>query len=181
MNPFDDVLTRFEMKYFNAPRSYEIVSREDFRNMLKEQPWETEARKNKKFLYAIYKLLSFLVDTHTWYRRCIIALRYMIKPTNKIKFKYVPSTYVEIDHLLFLTTFELFGRYIETEKPFEVIEATEDNRALLQVMQELYDWWVKRRAMNASDAIWGQEYDALYKEETANLIKLIEIRGFLWC
>jgi len=41
-------------------------------------------------------------------------------------------------------------------------------------LQEIYDWWLIRR--NQDVDVW----DEAYEKDSANLIKLIKLRGYLW-
>jgi hypothetical protein len=178
---WNDMLSNFETKYLNAPEYYEITCKEDFNKMLETQPWEIEARKNKKCMYLVYRLLSFLQDIHTYYRRFVIALRYFFKPTNKITFRYMPKEYVECDYKIFLAAFEIFGRWVEEECPFENIVIEDHNREEMQAIKDLYDWWVVRRDWSFDEIAYCVDDEQEYKKDSEMLLKLITMRGRLWC
>jgi hypothetical protein len=87
----------------------------------------------------------------------------------------------DTDTKLLHASFTLLEDYVELEKPFKTIEWNDDDssREYANEIHSLYLWWKHHKAMSTDSVSWELE-NANYEEETANLIRLIKIRGTLW-
>lgn len=99
--------------------------------------------------------------------------------------------WIDTDNALLFACFALLVKYVEQEKPFEVLnwDWNEEQSQAGKEIRALYDWWKVRRPaklkeletlMVSNYERYKIENDELDKVENDMLIRLIKVRRFLW-
>lgn len=90
----------------------------------------------------------------------------------------------DTDHRLLHASFTLLEDYVEREKPFKIIEwnDSDESREFANEIHSLYLWWKRYKTRNERYTGFESinQEDERYREETANLIRLMNIRHVLW-
>ena len=144
-------------------------------NGYKPQSWkyvESNIRHAKWFFcrnpYNVFRDLVWWVRHRTTHRFHVLHI-------NSLK----PGWW-DTDTRLLHAAFTLLEEHVEKEKPFKVTEwnSTDESREHANEIHDLYLWWKRRKNAPSPDTI--EEEDKAYKTDSANLIRLINIRGTLW-
>lgn len=103
-----------------------------------------------------------------------------------LKLRSLKPGWWDIDYRLLHASFTLLEDYVEREKPFKRVKWNEDDdsREYSNEIHSLYLWW-KKHQVDANNRLYTgfdsvNAEDERYKEETANLIRLMNIRRVLW-
>ncbi len=134
----------------------------------------------------------YWVASHTTERRHILDLR-------NPGYKY---GWVDADAAILYANFNLLKKFMEEEKPWERInwQVTDHHSEAWSEINELYSWWTKSRweQHQKLEALYEASYDKIQAEkdvlfseanaleaelverDTQNLIRLINVRGYLW-
>jgi hypothetical protein len=106
----------------------------------------------------------------------------MMEPANLLKIKSLTDGWCDKDIIMLHACFQLLVDCVEKENLLDghIDWEYNDEFKLARVeLQALYDWWQQRKKRAANDDF--DELDpAIYKEDTRQLIKLIEWRHMLW-
>lgn len=132
----------------------------------------------------------YWIRTHTYNRYHILDLR------SNTSYQYRWG-WIDSDSKMMLACFNLLKEYIEKEKPFEIIDWS-DNPEIEKEIKDLYNWWMigreherkeydtfwdkrdfKETTEEERDAHWKAE-DELDKKDDEMLLRLIKIRNYLW-
>lgn len=107
-------------------------------------------------------------------------------PFNTITFNTLPKTWWDVSDGIVNVNFELLERFIENEKPLEIIETeyNEETKRIWNEIKFLYSWWKQYKTLNIGYE--NGEYSLAKEEEqeeeaTEMLIRLVKIRRHLWC
>ena len=85
------------------------------------------------------------------------------------------DNWIDRDVILLHASFQILTDYIELEKG-DIYCNYETHKASVDELRFLYNWWKKRLLVE----IRTTNEKAQYKEDNEMLIRLINIRGFLW-
>lgn len=75
--------------------------------------------------------------------------------------------------------FNVLVEFYEKEHPLDRIDwsGTEETRHVAQELRALYAWWVEERPARLQD---GEDFEGMREEEDAMLLRLMQIRHYLW-
>jgi len=111
--------------------------------------------KNKIFSKDwLIDLKFFLLEKLGWY-----WLKYRIWDKHHIlKLRYIKPGWCDKDEILIHAMFEVLCRFIEDEKPDEIVDwnSDEEHKFARKEMQELYEWWKKRQDREKEDPIFQE-------------------------
>lgn len=105
-----------------------------------------------------------------WYRfKCWIYHRY-----STVKSRYLSHTWVDKDKLLVHTMFEILSKYIEDEKPDQIIDwsSNETSAEAWEELNRLYEWWHKTYIP------WTETYMDKYSFEHIQFEKIEETGNY---
>lgn len=99
---------------------------------------------------------------------------------HTVKIPTLKPGWYDTDTRLLHASFALLENYVEREKPFNFIEwnDSDDSREMANEIHRLYYWWQRRKREDDLNSI--EEEDLRYREETDNLVKLVQMRRGLW-
>jgi hypothetical protein len=104
------------------------------------------------------------------------------KKSHIVKTKLKPQVWYDKDELILWSCMSLLEDFVEVEKPLEKIDyegsGPESSHAKDEFM-EVYNWWKKRKIVKFDLLNLEEEYK-IREEEKKMLIKLIEVRNYLW-
>jgi hypothetical protein len=100
---------------------------------------------------------------------------------NMVKMPTLKPGWYDTDTRLLHASCALLENYVERERPFTHVEWNDgdESREIANEIHSLYYWWQRHKRFVGSDATM-QEEDEMYKAETANLVRLMQIRRALW-
>jgi hypothetical protein len=140
------------------------------------------------------KGISFIYKLQNWWD----WLKAWRHPSN-ILFLDTPPTWCDKDELIRLAVFKLLVDFVEKEEPFKYNDWTTDEGIIkaAEVIKESYKWITKDRAVakkkyedklhkwaeTKSKKYWNKllpSEEFVEKRDQEILLKIIEIRGYLW-
>lgn len=104
-----------------------------------------------------------------------------MQPANLLRINTLDENWSDNDNVLLHACFQLLTDCIEKEGLLTHWDWTADGKAEVKAeLETLYAWWqqrVEREQADQFDWIWtpGQ-----HEEDTAMLIRLVQVRGYLW-
>ena len=143
---------------------------------IKINPFINLFNKTKRFITNLF----YYIRTHTYNKYHLIDIR-----SKEYKWGWIDQ-----DHRIFLACFKCLEEFVEKENPFEVTDYYNDKHhpESAQAGDEiklLYHWWKEGRFVeelehkkNKNKPDW--DYFGIYERETEMLIRLINIRRYLW-
>jgi len=106
----------------------------------------------------------------------------IMKNPDILKISTLTGDWCDNDIVLLHACFQLLADCIEKEHLFMGHvdwTLTEESKATKREIEELYEWWKKRRNLQVTDG-WSELEKTQYDKDTEMLIRLIKIRQHLW-
>jgi len=132
------------------------------------------------------RIVRFFQNIKYWF------LHRTFKRFDIVKLKTLKPGYHDIDTRMLHACFNLLTQYVECEKPFDFIEWDHDevHRHVASEIKYLYHWWKEvypNRYKTEASILKDHEYkrwmeweNVCEEEDKQNLIRLMEIRPYLW-
>lgn len=105
-----------------------------------------------------------------------------MQPSNKLEISTLSDQWSDKDNIILHACFQLLTDCIEKEKLLDIWE-WEQNEASLSAKEqimELYDWWKKRTNEELEGKLNYLLTEGQYEKDNEMLIKLIQVRAYLW-
>ncbi len=103
-----------------------------------------------------------------------------MKRANVLKIESLPNSWRDKDDVLLHACFQILKNFVEEEKQMvEIIDwnFSEETKIAKIEIDFLYNWWKGRALIDNDLDILNEE---IYNEDNQMLIRLIDIRKYLW-
>jgi hypothetical protein len=105
-----------------------------------------------------------------------------MQPGNILRIKSLDEEWCDKDHVMLHACFQLLTDCVEEEKLFEFtdFEQNAESKRVKKEIDELYQWWKTRVLIEQGRKNNENGTEEQYKKDNEMLIRLIEVREYLW-
>ena len=100
-----------------------------------------------------------------------------------LKIKTLKKGWTDKDFVMLHACFQLLTDFLKKEKPFKCSswEQDEEHRNAKAELIFLNNWWKKRKKLKEDSLIYNNRNASQNLEDTEMLMRLMNVRTFLWC